>query len=294
MRGRRDGANVGTPKGRGGSGEGWASRGGGPGSHCGEEGRRGGKLGPRRPARSREEGWGRPRRRRHAAEAGPRGGNAGPGPGLGPRAARGAGAPRKPQEAPREGARGRGPAPARLSHSSHLPLPPSLTPCGPGPEPPRLLCPPSTPDLRAAGLAFRTPAWRDVRKGSAPYLSSPGLNRSPSPPSPPRSAITEGRVYPPADPASPIGRTNRQSRAREAEIAETYEMIGKAFHQSSTWGYLPHYWWKGPPTLKAVWRQPVDWSLGGFMGNETLATRNGRRPLAVSETRSSHVLPGLR
>lgn len=28
-------------------------------------------------------------------------------------------------------------------------------------------------------------------------LSSPGLNRSPSPPSPPRSAITEGRVHPP-------------------------------------------------------------------------------------------------
>lgn len=34
-------------------------------------------------------------------------------------------APRKSQGAPRERAGGRGPAPARLSHSSHLPLPPS-------------------------------------------------------------------------------------------------------------------------------------------------------------------------
>lgn len=128
-----------------------------------------------------------------------------------------------------------------------------------------------------------------------PYLSSPGLNRSPSPPSPPRSAITEGRVLPPAASASPIGRADRQSRATEAEIAEICEMTGQTFYQSSSWGwYLPYYWWKGPPTLKAVWRQPVDWSLGGFMVNETSATGNCRRPLAVSETRSSHVLLGLR
>lgn len=65
-----------------------------------------------------------------------------------------------------------------------------------------------------------------------PYLSSPGLNRSPSPPSPPRSAITEGRFHPPADWASPIGRVDRQSREREALIAEICEMIGETLHQS--------------------------------------------------------------
>lgn len=58
-------------------------------------------------------------------------------------------APRKSQGAPRERAGGRGPAPARLSHSSHLPLPPS--PCGPGPGPPQLLCRLCIPHPRAAG-----------------------------------------------------------------------------------------------------------------------------------------------
>ena len=65
-----------------------------------------------------------------------------------------------------------------------------------------------------------------------PYLSSPGLNRSPSPPSPPRSAITEGHFHPPADWASPIGRVDRQSRERKAEIAETCEVICQTLHQS--------------------------------------------------------------
>lgn len=79
-----------------------------------------------------------------------------------------------------------------------------------------------------------TPACGEVIKSGAPYLSSPGLNRSPSPPSPPRSAITEGRVHPPADLASLIGRKDHQSRAREAETAWIYEIIGERLHQSSS------------------------------------------------------------
>lgn len=79
-----------------------------------------------------------------------------------------------------------------------------------------------------------TPACGEVIKSGAPYLSSPGLNRSPSPPSPPRSAITEGRVHPPADLASLIGRKDHQSRAREAETAWIYEIIGESLHQSSS------------------------------------------------------------
>lgn len=103
---------------------------------------------------------------------------------------------------------------------------------------------PSSPILRGptirsgsprAGLTTGSPARHDVRRGSVPYLSSPGLNRSPSPPSPPRSAITEGRVHPPADPTPPIGQKDRQSRAREAELAKASEMIGAAFYQSSRW-----------------------------------------------------------
>ena len=95
---------------------------------------------------------------------------------------------------------------------------------------------PPQPTLHLGSPRSRLSPW-DARAPrckveQCPYLSSPGLNRSPSPPSPPRSAITEGRFHPPADWASPIGRVDRQSREREAEIAETCKVIGQTLHQS--------------------------------------------------------------
>lgn len=80
------------------------------------------------------------------------------------------------------------------SHSSRLPFPLSPAPRGPAPGR-RDSC-----SLRPLGFPKPVPdpgapARLDVREGGTHYLSSPGLNRSPSPPSPPRSAITDSRVH---------------------------------------------------------------------------------------------------
>lgn len=95
---------------------------------------------------------------------------------------------------------------------------------------------PPQPTLHLGSPRCRLSPWDARAPGckveQCPYLSSPGLNRSPSPPSPPRSAITEGRFHPPADWASPIGRVDRQSREREAEIAKICKVIGQTLHQS--------------------------------------------------------------
>lgn len=141
------------------------------------------------------------------------------------RAPKAADAPRRAQEAaaqPRPG-----------SHSSRLPFPLSPAPRGPaGPGRPRLPSPHRPPGFPQPAPAPGTPARQDGRKGGARYLSSPGLNRSPSPPSPPRSAITDSRVHPPADPASPIGPKGRQSHTQEVGLPGIYKMIGEPSHQS--------------------------------------------------------------
>lgn len=141
------------------------------------------------------------------------------------RAPKGSGAPRRAQEAaaqPRPG-----------SHSSRLPFPLSPAPRGPaGPGLPWLLSPHRPQGLPQPAPASGTPARRDGRKGGARYLSSPGLNRSPSPPSPPRSAITDTRVHLPADLASPIGRKGRQSHTQAVGLRGIYNLIGEASHQS--------------------------------------------------------------
>lgn len=160
-----------------------------------------------------------------------RGAEAGiPGPARGPWAREALGPAKPTSSAPRIRRRPRpSPSPARSFK------PPSPSPfSSPMRSRPRAAAAP-LPALRPASSRGRpppgTPACWEVIKSGAPYLSSPGLNRSPSPPSPPRSAITEGRVHPPADSASPIGRTDHQSLAIEAEILGIYEMIGGTFHQ---------------------------------------------------------------
>lgn len=140
-----------------------------------------GRPGGARPRRA----WRRPRRVGQCQSGG--GGERPAGPAMAGRPrptglAKDVNAPHHAQEAtaqPRPG-----------SHSSRLPFPLSPVPRGPAPgrrDPYSLLPLGFLKPAPAPGA----PAHLDVREGGTLYLSSPGLNRSPSPPSPPRSAITD-------------------------------------------------------------------------------------------------------